>query len=586
MADERDLIRSRIDIVQLVGQRVSLKKAGKNWKGLCPFHEDRNPSFDVSPDRGTYRCWSCGAAGDVFTWVMETEKVDFVDALRILAKEAGVELTNRDRREPSVVEAQELAMSEAQAYFVDQLEKSTVAKDYCKSRNIDEDTIKTWGLGYAPDVSAALATHLQRKGLKLADCESLFLVRKDQSGSYDDRFKGRLMFPIRDERGKLVAFGGRIIGEGIPKYINSGDTPLYSKSRVLYGMDRAKAKMAESRQAVLVEGYLDVIACHRAGVTSAVASLGTSLAEDHVRLLKRWCDEVVVLYDSDAAGQKAAERACELLGKGGLRVRVALVPDGKDPDTLLNQHGAEAVRSIVERPLSEAGYLIAQLEARTPASTEQFWDEAAAILAKSKKHQEIVGLVDSLVPKFPYSKDRTVARLSIERMVKAARAKNRPNRQGRAPVDVGRSTRLDLKGFEAVVIKALLVPELRKEAWAVCQRGELFVSSVGRDIANAVATEFSDAPPDGQGSKWVAQISLDLLRDVLLQMEQEVLPNRESHLVDRDSFHGAVSRMEAALAERQRHEQISAGVSDPAARNAVFERLKQAHGQRPGGDSS
>lgn len=513
---------------------------------------------------------------------METEKVDFVDALRILAKEAGVELSKRDRREPSVVEAQESAMAEALAYYREQFDKSTLAREYCQARGIDQETINTWELGYSPDVNAALATHLQKKGFKLADCESLFLVRKDASGGFDDRFKGRLMFPTRDERGKLVAFGGRIIGEGQPKYINSGDTPLYSKSRVLYGMNVAKTKMSESRQAVLVEGYLDVIACHRAGVTNAVASLGTSLAEDHVRLLKRWCDEVVVLYDSDAAGQKAAERACEMLGNGGLRVRVARVPEGKDPDTLLRQQGPESVRAIVEKPMTEAGYLLAQLESRVPASSDEFWDGAAAILAKSKKHQEIVGLIDALVPKYPQTRDRTVARLSIERMVKTARAKLRRGQPARAVVEPTRTKRIpSLKSYEAVVLKALLIPELRREAWQTCGRNELFVSAAGRELAGSVAKEFPESPPEGLGSKWVAHVSLEGLRDVLLDLEREVLPNRELLKVERESFEGAVQRMEAAYAERQRHEQIGRPIADPQERNALFEKLKKAHGKHP-----
>lgn len=578
MADERDLIRSRIDIVELVSQRVSLKKAGKSWTGLCPFHDDRNPSFRVNPELGVYKCWACGVGGDIFTWVMETEHVDFPEALRILAKQAGVEITRRDKREPSVIEAQEGAMAEAQAFFREQLLKSTVAREYCENRGLDTTTLDTWEIGYAPDVNGALATHLQKKGFALSLCKDLFLVDKDSSGGYFDRFRGRLMIPTRDERGRLVAYGGRIIGDGQPKYINSGDTPLYSKGRVLYGMNRAKEAMSASKQAILVEGYLDVIACHRAGVTTAVASLGTSLAEDQVRLLKRWCEEVVVLYDSDAAGQKAAERACDLLGKGGLKVRVALVPSGKDPDTLLREQGAEAVRRMVEQPLTEAAYLIAQLESRVPATEDEFWDGAVEILAKAKKHQEIVGLIDALAPRFPYTKDQSVARLQIERMIKAVRAKNR-NPAGRRPAhSAGRDMRNDLKGFEAAVLKALLVPELKDEAWAVCKRSELFVTGMGRKLAESVVKEFPNGIPSEKTSTWLPKVTEPELRDALMESGREILPRRDLLVLERETFLGSIERMEALLEERSRGELKGQAANDMDARKALLERLKKAKG--------
>ncbi|MBS1724184.1 MAG: DNA primase [Armatimonadetes bacterium] len=578
MADERDLIRSRIDIVELIGQRVNLRKSGKSWKGLCPFHDDTNPSFDVSPESGYYRCWSCGAKGDVFNWVMQTENVDFAEALRILAVQAGVELQRRDRREPSVVEAQEAAMAEAQAFFREQLTKSSAAQEYCAGRGLATDVLDHWEIGYAPDVMGALATHLQKQGHRLAECEKLFLVKGD-AGGYDDRFKGRLMFPIRDERGRLVAFGGRVIGDAIPKYINSGDTPLYSKSRVLYGMNFAKESMAKERRAVLVEGFLDVIACHRAGVTNAVASLGTSLAEDHVRLLKRWCDEVVVLYDSDAAGQKAAERACDLLREGGLRVRVALVPQGKDPDTLLRQQGAEAVRKMVEAPLSESAYLLAQLESRVSIDKEEFWDEAAKILARNKKHHEIVGLVDLLAPRYPFTKDQSVARREIERSVRAERSKLRGGGSSSKVQHALRRT--GLKGAEAAIIKAILIPELRTEAVAACKESDLFVSAIGRQLAQAVAEEFAQKVPTGAPSTWLPNVHSEELRETLMDLEREVLPHRDLLPLERQTFDEAVARLEGELEERKLDGMRAEALVDLDANRALLERLRAAKGVGP-----
>ncbi|MCH8980224.1 MAG: DNA primase, partial [Armatimonadetes bacterium] len=278
MADERELVRSRIDILDLVGQRVRLKRSGKNWTGLCPFHEDRNPSFSVSPDIGRYKCWSCDASGDVFTWVMETQGVEFREALEILAKQAGVELTRGSRQDHTRRRRMTDAMAVALDFFRDQLQVSQRAREYCKGRGLDDDTLARWDIGYAPDLGEALAAELKKKGCKLSECRELFLVDGNEQIGYGDRFRGRVIFPIRDDQGNLIAFGGRIIGDGRPKYINSSDTPLFSKSRTLYGMHRARDTVRKLRRAVVVEGYLDVIACHRAGVTNAVATLGTSLA--------------------------------------------------------------------------------------------------------------------------------------------------------------------------------------------------------------------------------------------------------------------------------------------------------------------
>lgn len=576
MTDERDLIRSRIDIVELVGQRVHLKKSGKDWKGLCPFHDDRNPSFHVSPGKGIYKCYSCGAGGDVFTWVMETERVDFPEALRLLAQQAGVELKKRDRREPSVIEAQELAMAEALSFFREQISKSSAAREYCQGRGLDADVLDAWEIGYAPDVNAALATHLQKKGLNLALCRDLFLVDKDTSGGYFDRFRGRLMFPIRDERGKLVAFGGRILGDGQPKYINSSDTPVYNKGRVLYGMDRAKASMSEAGRATLVEGYLDVIACHRAGVTTAVASLGTSLSEDHVRLLKRWCQEVVVLYDSDTAGQKAASRACELLSAAGLKARVALVPEGKDPDTLLRAQGPEAVRRTVENPVTEAEYALNQLEARYSVESDEFWDAAYQVLAKVKRHQDAVRLIDVLAPRFPATRDQKVARVAIEQSVRAIRRQARSG-SGANQAPARRSAVSFLRAAEAAVIKALLVPELRQRAIGVCQRPDLFESKAGADLAKVVAEEFAAGAPTGPPATWLPAIASEDLKSALMDLEVELLPNRERWVITEESFEGAVARLEASAEGRAQGELKGQALVDIDARKALMERIKASH---------
>ncbi|MBL8065291.1 MAG: DNA primase [Chthonomonadaceae bacterium] len=577
MSDDRELIRSRVDLVDLVGQRVSLKKAGASWTGLCPFHDDKHPSFRVNPNLGVYKCWACGASGDLFTWVMATENVDFAEALKILAQIAGVKLKSSRKSEPGELDKKQNAIEESLSYFRSQLAKSSHARDYCRNRGLDEETLDKWEIGYAPDVPSALATHLKKLGHALPTCQDLFLVEKDAQGGYFDKFRGRLMFPIRDDRGRLVAFGGRLLGDGHPKYINSGETPLYNKGRVLYGFHVAKNNMATSKQAVLVEGYLDVMACHRAGVTTAVASLGTSLSAGQVALLKRWCEKVVILYDSDDAGQKAAERACELLSEGGLQVRVALVSSGKDPDTLLREHGPEAVRHSVDNPLSLTAYLLKQLETRKDPGEEEFWDEAAEIIAKAKKHQDVVGIIDALTSKFPFTQDRSVARLSIERMVKAVRARMRKGqpRPEKAPIT---GIRPGLKGFEQAVFKALLLLDLRDEALQTCRRNQLFVTHDGRRFAEVMSRAF----PDGFGRRatreWVPDVPDNDLKSLLEGFELEVLPNRALVLIGQDAFHGAVQRMVDLEEERTRIDLKTSASSDLDARHALLDRIKKAKG--------
>ncbi len=427
MADETREIRARIDILDLVGQRVSLKRAGKVWKGLCPFHDDRNPSFTVSQETGRYKCWSCGEGGDIFNWVMKTQNVEFREALEILARAAGVTLESRGKKQdPSQRELWHTAMNEALAFFREQFEKSEQARSYCEGRSLSKQITDDWEIGYSPDAGDLLAVRLKRKGLPLNECKPLFLVDQDTSGGYFDRFRGRLMFPIRDERGELVAFGGRLLGDGQPKYINSGDTPIYRKSRVLYGLYRARDLLQKQRMAILVEGYLDVIACHRAGLSGALASLGTSLTEEHAKLLKRWCDEVTILYDSDEAGQKATRRAIEVLQADGLRVKVALMPPGDDPDTLLKAGGAGAVNRTIQQSVSPVEYEIHDLKRRLDPSTDLFWAEVNGALAKAT-NLEFEKLAPGLAGLYPGIRDPIVAMRALRRDVaKLKRSGQRP----------------------------------------------------------------------------------------------------------------------------------------------------------------
>jgi len=531
VTDERDEVRARIDIAELVGREVALKRAGKVYKGLCPFHQDRNPSFTVSAETGRYKCWSCGETGDIFTWVMKRQNVEFGEALRILAKQAGVTLANRSSTPPSVKQAQEAAMDEALRFFRDQLTRSSTAKEYCDGRGLDQSALDGWEIGYAPDVGEALAVHLKKKGFSLGECKNLFLVDQDAGGGYFDKFRGRLIFPIRDERGELVAFGGRVLGQGHPKYINSSDTPLYRKSRVLYGMNRARERLSAQHQAVLVEGYLDVIACHRAGVTNALASLGTSLSEDHAKLLKRWCSEVVILYDSDDAGQKAAERAVKILSAENLRVSVALMPPGDDPDTLLRRVGPAAVQKAVAGGLSPMEYGVQALLQRLSPNQPEFWGEAVTLLAEAPTEMELDRQIVRLAPMYPGLKDSVQAQNALRREV----AKMRPNVRTNGNRDRSSRPRSDaspaapqLAGAEIVVFHAFLEPQFRPRAWMFARTRDLFVTDAGTRLSEAIATAFPQAAPQGPTSEWLHRIEPEELRQLLSDLTLDLRASRLS----------------------------------------------------------
>lgn len=472
----------------------------------------------MDPKFGTYRCWSCGEHGDVFTWVMKTRHVEFVEALQILADMAGVSLT---RTGPTVSKSDKArwaaAMSDALAFFREELAKNEAAKSYCERRGLNAETLATWEIGYAPDVGDALASQLKRKGHSLAECKELFLVEEDSSGSYYDKFRGRLIFPIRNESGDLVAFGGRLLGDGHPKYINSSDTPLYRKSKVLYGMNRAKDALASEKRAVLVEGYLDVIACHAAGVKGALASLGTAFAEDQARLLKRWTDTVVILYDSDAAGQKAADRAVQMLQAEGLKTRVALMPDGEDPDTLLKTAGPAAVQQAVDSGLRPLDYRIQKIKASYRPEDEDFWKEAVEALATATNEMEEDRYVVELAAMYPGATDQVSAQKALRNQVHRFKRQKRSVRdEDPVPRALNPFASAKLHVSEVAIFRALLEPGLRQLAWNVCGDPDLFATGLGNRLAQAIRTAFPDSPPTTKPAVWVAKLEPDEMRETFI----------------------------------------------------------------------
>ena len=529
--------------------------------GLCPFHPDRNPSMTVNSETGRYKCWSCGAGGDVFTWVMERRRVDFPEALEILAREAGITLTKRNPEEAAKRKSNADAMEEALKFFREQLTRSTAARDYCERRGLDHETREMWELGYAPDVSEALATHLKKAGFNLAECRDLFLVEADASGGYYDKFRGRLMFPIRDERGTLVAFGGRLLGQGNAKYINSGDTPLFRKSKVLYGFNKARPKIAELGVSVLVEGYLDVIACFRAGVTNAVASLGTALTEEHAMMLKKWSSQAIVLYDSDAAGQKAVLRALEIFEAQSLRARVAIMADGEDPDSLLGKRGPAAVQEAVARNVSPLEFRLLSMEKRLKPAEPEFWAEAVNLLSASSDDLELERHLIRLAPQYPDLKDPAAAQKALRRMVERARPSGKvpaglnvmPPRFGGRTETKTHST--SLHAAEVVLFRALLEKEFRRQAWVFARNPDLMSTPAGERLARAVGAAFPVGEPVGEPTLWLSRIGTAEDQDLLASLTLDLRGGEVTVEVLTDSV--AKLRNLAATRQRTRKQEVA-----------------------------
>ena len=348
-------LRSAADIVQVIGDHTALKKAGRSWKGLCPFHNERTPSFTVDRDKGLYHCFGCGAGGDVIRFVREMDRLDFPEAVEALASRFGVTIPRRARRGPREDRRDQLyaALSAAQRFYAERLSRAdNAAAKYLVERGAPQDMWLALGLGHAPDawdsISKALGGAFPEDLLIEA---GLLQARAETKGAYD-RFRDRLLFVVKDERGRPVGFGGRALAPGgEPKYLNSPESPLFSKKRLLYGLFEAREAIRKTDRVVLVEGYFDHLALVRAGVGETVASMGTALTPEQAEKLKRLCPRAIVCYDGDSAGRKATHGALQLLLAQGFDARVARLPEGEDPDDLLRREGPEALaRRIDEAP--------------------------------------------------------------------------------------------------------------------------------------------------------------------------------------------------------------------------------------------
>ncbi|MDF2841052.1 MAG: primase [Clostridia bacterium] len=350
------------DIVDVISGYMSLKKNGTNYKCLCPFHSEKSPSFSVSSTKQIFNCFGCGVGGNVISFVQKMERLEFVEALKFLADRAHIEVSDTNNEQQlkklSLYNTLYKINQETARFFYSNLNKSKEPMDYLKGRGLNEQTIKSFGLGYSLNAWSSLQNHLRQKGFSQDMMQKAGLIAKsEKSSGYYDKFRNRIMFPIIDLKGNVIAFGGRVMDDSKPKYLNSPETPIFHKGENIYGLNFVK-KQQNIENIIIVEGYMDVIALHQYGITNAVASLGTAFTENQAKLLKRFSNEIIIAYDADVAGQSATLKGLAILEKEGCTVKVLTVPSGKDPDEFVRKEGMEAFKSRIKNSVSLIEYKI------------------------------------------------------------------------------------------------------------------------------------------------------------------------------------------------------------------------------------
>lgn len=451
-------LKTRCELAEVAAPYVNLKRSGRTLAGLCPFHGEKTPSFHVYPEDNHFYCFGCGAGGDVISFVMRAENLDYVEAVRLLAQRAGLDMP-QDGYDDSLSKLRKRifeANREAARFYYQSLYRPVGREglNYLHSRMLTDRTIRRFGLGFADDEWGSLTSHL--KSLGFSDNELLtanLSVRRANGNGIHDRFMNRVIFPIIDLRGNVIAFGGRIMTDQKPKYLNTSDTPVFKKSGNLFSLNNAKN--SGSRSLILCEGYMDVISVNQAGFTNAVATLGTALTGEQAMLMKRYADEVIICYDADEAGQKATARAIPILRDAGLAVRVLTIPEGKDPDEFIKSRGAdgpEAFRAVIERSGNDIDYRLQKLQAEFNLATSEgrvgYLEAAARIIASVSSPIERDVYTSKLCKE--YGVDKAAFNAQLQKLGKNRSYQEQRKLQQKIRADLsGRNGRLDPEGAKA-----------------------------------------------------------------------------------------------------------------------------------------
>ncbi len=413
-----DEIQAKTDIVEIISAYVQLKKAGRNYKGLCPFHNEKTPSFVVNPDKQIYHCFGCGAGGNAFGFLMRHERMEFPEAVKLLAERAKVRMpsiTDRDRAYGSVASQICEINNAASVFYQNHLARNQGAKEYLRSRGITEEAMKLFRLGLAPMGWDSLLNHLTGKGYSVELIEKAGLVIANNKGGHYDRFRERVIFPIFDLRGRILGFGGRVLDSGLPKYVNSPETLVYSKGKNLYGLNFSKDEVIKKRYVIMVEGYLDFMIPFLAGVKNVAATLGTALTQDQARVLKRFARTCVVVYDPDEAGEAASLRSLDIFINEGISVYVATLKKGYDPDSYIRTFGLEDFNAVIKKAKNLFDYKLELLSIRfNPKDIHGKVEIAAEMLPTISRIENAIlrsGLVKKLAEALSVDEDSLKAEL-------------------------------------------------------------------------------------------------------------------------------------------------------------------------------
>ena len=547
--DKLQELRDRADIVAVVQRRVPLKKSGHDWKGLCPFHGEKTPSFYVVPDKKMFHCFGCGVSGDAIKFVMQLESMSFREAVERLAADAGVDLTPPDPEEQrrSQRRAQLAEVNEKACTFYERVlwehPKGEVAREHLRKRGITEDTARAWRLGYAPNLWDSLSKSHALKDVeaKLIEEAGLGVPRKKGPGLYD-RFRGRLMIPIR-ESGRIVGFGGRLLeGQSDAKYLNSPDTPLYQKGLTLFALDRAREAVRREGVALFVEGYFDAIGLHQSGVQTAVATCGTALTEKQLELVtKAGARELVFIFDGDQAGIRAAQRASEIAAAAGAPARVLVPPDGEDPDETVLRVGVKGFREMIAAAQPSLEFLLDRALAQLP--------KGAAIELRVRAVDAVKGLVQAAPSELARDLylDKVAEKIGASADVIRRALSGKPAQQAARPTPAGKETQplpLSVLKAELVIVATVLRrPELAEELSRSGAVGE-FIHAGLREVADTICSV-------GSADAALRALEPDAMRQRLLEYVSEM--EQAGDLTDAKRLDQLLKKHAQTLALERKH---------------------------------
>ena len=567
-----DEIKDRCNIVDVIGRVVPLKKAGSNYKGVCPFHNEKTPSFVVSETKQIFTCFGCGATGDVLAFVKRYYNLDFRGAVEMLAKEYGISLEGAFRSNKDKDELYEINRQAARFFYKALREKANPGYTYMKNRGISEDTLNKFGIGYADDQWDSLYKHLKGMGYKEDKLMDLGLISKSKD-RYFDKFRGRVIFPILNTSGKVIGFGGRIIGDGEPKYLNSQESNVFQKKYNLYGLNLTGKDVRNEDAIVLVEGYMDVVSLYQHGVRNVSASLGTALTENQARLIKRYTRNVILSYDADQAGQNAALRGLDILYNEGCRAKVLKVTDGKDPDEFIKRNGRTAFKELMQSAVPYGDFKLGMAKAGYDLDDEQqrieFLRDAIVILKAMKpmeadiyikKLAEETGISEGAI-RFEYSGNNSQEKAEHRR----------PDAQSESPAEAEEITLLEQDFIKLMLIDKAFVslPEDIRESAFPSLIGQTLYESIaelsGKD--RQISLDELDAKLDEAAAAQMEIIKdkiiphgreMDIYEECIAQIRKRELKRKESQIImqlsmaDEEENHDEIIRLTQQLMEIQK----------------------------------